>query len=287
MSASLTDKITETFNGGNPAVTTVASPRAISGTTLTGQSLLNWPTNTKVHFQTYKLSSANVKSSQTDWSGIVSGSSINNLTYMGGAADSGNGIGDYIEMMPTYSWAQDLAQALEVLHNNDGSWKAGAALNTPTIASFINAIHNHSNAAGGGQIGFTGLGTGALRLGLGTDAGATLTNAFVTHAQVTATTHGGVVELIWGALMGNGNSGADRNTTAQILCDGVATGITPATVLLNNPNNGLITGNLSYGFTHNQTGLAAGAHTWALQFEASANAAVILANNFLRVAEVV
>jgi hypothetical protein len=126
MSATLQDLITETYNGGNPVVTTVQSPRSMGGTTLTGQSLENWPTNTAVHFQTYKATLSNgvlikTSGSQTDWKGIASGSSIDDLTWRGGAADSGNSIGDYMEMMPTYSWAQDLAQGFELQHLTTGA----------------------------------------------------------------------------------------------------------------------------------------------------------------------
>lgn len=130
------------------------------------------------------------------------------------------------------------------------------------------------------------LATGTTSLGWNLDAGATLTNSFVTHATLTATTHGGTVRIKWGAIMGNGNSGADRNTTVQVLCDGSATGISPATLVCNNPNNGIITGGLSYGFTHNQTGLVAGSHTWVVQYQASTASAVILGSNFLEVVEI-
>lgn len=164
MSAGIGDLITETYNGGNPVITTVSSPRAMGGTSLTGQSLENWPTNTAVHFQTYQATLSNgvlVKTSgtQTDWKGIVSGSSVDDLTWQGGNADAGNSIGDYMEMMPTYSWAQNLATGLEVLHNNDGTWKDGAVLNQPTIADFTNAPMTHANQAvsAGGPVNVTGL----------------------------------------------------------------------------------------------------------------------------------
>lgn len=152
--ASINDLITETFNGQNPASTTVANSRAIGGTTLVCQSLVGWPTNTAVHFATYQKDStgAKVAGSQVDWKGVVSGSSINTLTRRGGAADSGNGIGDIIEMMPTYSWGYDLAKGVEVLHNADGTWKSGAALAVPAIADFTNANHTHSGVTSGGLL---------------------------------------------------------------------------------------------------------------------------------------
>lgn len=136
MSGNITDRFTETFNGQNPTSTTVANPRAILGSTLVCQSLAGWPTNTAVHFATYQKDSTNAKiaGSQTDWKGVVSGSSINSLTRQGGAADGGNGVGDIVEMMPTYSWAQDLAVGLELQHNEDGSHK-NITTNTLVVTS--------------------------------------------------------------------------------------------------------------------------------------------------------
>lgn len=129
-----TDKITETYNGQNPTSTTVSSPRVIGGTTLTCASLAGWPTNTAVHFATFQADSNNNKiaGTQVDWKGVVSGSSINSLTRQGAAADGGNSVGDIAEMMPTYSWAQDLAKGLESQHNNDGTHAAVTATSVTT-----------------------------------------------------------------------------------------------------------------------------------------------------------
>src|ERR1035437_4579050 len=132
--ANILDKITETYNGQNPTSTTVSGSRAINGTTLTCNSLAGWPTATAVHFATYQKDATNAKiaGSQTDWKGIVSGSSINTLTRQGGAADGGNSVGDIVEMMPTYAWAQDLAAGLELQHTNAGAHKN---ITTDTLAA--------------------------------------------------------------------------------------------------------------------------------------------------------
>lgn len=124
--ASLNDLITETKNGGNPIITQASSPRSIGGSTLNANSLQNWPIKTAIHFQTYQVTTVNgvnvkVVGTQTDWKAVVSGSSLEDLTWEGGAADAGNSIGDYIEMTPTYSWAQDLATAIELQHATTGA----------------------------------------------------------------------------------------------------------------------------------------------------------------------
>lgn len=134
--ASISDKITEVQNGGRPISTTVAGTRSSGSTTLSCAALTNWPTNTAVHFATYQVDTQNVKiaSSQTDWKGTVSGTSIENLTVYGGT-DNGNSFGDIVEMMPTGGWAQDLAEALEAGHTTTGVHKAFSESNIVTTAS--------------------------------------------------------------------------------------------------------------------------------------------------------
>lgn len=154
MSASTSDKITDTRNAGRPNSARVSSLRSAGGTTLACDNLTGWPTASKVHFVTYQIDSNSnpVPGTQIDAYGIVSGNSIGSFTVVDGT-DSGNSVGDIVEMLPTAAWAQDLADALTTLFNRDGTWKTGAALIQPTIASLVNAQHNHQNAAGGGTLG--------------------------------------------------------------------------------------------------------------------------------------
>jgi len=139
MSAALTDKLTSTKNSTNPVVTTVASVRSISGTSLSCVSLGGWPTATKVHFITYQKTVAGAidKTTQCDWEGIVSGTTIGSLSLDGGT-DAGNAVGDFVEMEPTATWAQDLYSFGSKEHNTDGT---------------------HSNVTVGGTLGVTGVAT--------------------------------------------------------------------------------------------------------------------------------
>lgn len=123
MSASTTDKITDTFNAANPNVAKVTSTRAASGATLACDNLAGWPTASKVHFSTYQVDTAGdyVEGTQIDWSGIVTSStSIGSMTRLAGATDNGSAVGDYVEMNPTAKWAQDLADALTAEHSRTG-----------------------------------------------------------------------------------------------------------------------------------------------------------------------
>lgn len=137
--ALITDKITEVANGQNPVATTVTSPRVGGGTTLATANLAGWPTNTAVHFATYKIDGAGAKvaGTQIDWKGIVSGTNINSLTRKAGASDGGSAVGDVVMMMPTAYWGQELAEALELEHTNTGTHKDITATSVTTSAATL------------------------------------------------------------------------------------------------------------------------------------------------------
>lgn len=122
MAASTSDKITDVRNAARPVSTTVASPRTGGGTSLTCGSLTGWPTVSKVHGVTYQIDSNSnpVAGTQLDFSAIASGSSLTQFTVVDGT-DTGNAIGDIVEMLPTAAWAQDLADALTAQHTRTGS----------------------------------------------------------------------------------------------------------------------------------------------------------------------
>ena len=77
------------------------------------------------------------------------------------------------------------AQFNTALTDNDLATLAGSetltnkTLTTPTIASFANANHNHTNAAGGGQLSITGATTGTLTVARGGTGATTLTSGNV------------------------------------------------------------------------------------------------------------
>jgi hypothetical protein len=111
MAASTSDKLTNTASTttARPQPTQVTSTRSAGVFTLSCNALTGWPTDTKVHFCTYKLNTAGAKivGSQIDMDGIVSGTSIGSITIRGGT-DVGNAISDIVEMAPTAAWGYDL-----------------------------------------------------------------------------------------------------------------------------------------------------------------------------------
>lgn len=135
MTANINDKVTSVRSGGaNANVTTVASVRSIGGTSLVCVDLSNWPTDSAVHFITYKKKADGSmdKSSQCDWKGIVSANTIGSLTLENGS-DAGNAVGDFVEMAPTAAWAQDLHDGISQTLDTNGSLKDNVVV-TRTIA---------------------------------------------------------------------------------------------------------------------------------------------------------
>lgn len=140
MAASTGDKFTDTRNAARPNSARVTSGRSSGGVTLACDNLSGWPTTTssKVHLVTYTVDSNSnpVAGTQLDCSGIVSGNNIGSLTVIDGT-DTGNSIGDYVEMLPTSAWGQDLSDGLAVAHNRDGSIKSGAISSSNMLGSSV------------------------------------------------------------------------------------------------------------------------------------------------------
>lgn len=156
MAGSLTDKITDTRNGGRPNSARATGIRASGGSSLACDNLIGWPLGSvsKVHFVTYKIdaNSKVIAGSQLDCSGLVSGNTINSFTVLDGT-DTGNSVGDVVEMLPTASWGQDLSDALELQHTRTGAHKN---ITTDTIATTGNATIG-GNETVAGTLGVTGV----------------------------------------------------------------------------------------------------------------------------------
>ncbi|RYH70500.1 MAG: hypothetical protein EON54_01315 [Alcaligenaceae bacterium] len=120
------DLVAGAFNSVNPNVAKVTSTRTAGGTTLACDNLAGWSTDLKVNFSTYKIGTDGVSIvGQIDWQGIVSGNSIGSLKRVAGATDDGNAINDWVELNPTAKWADEIARAILVAHNPNGSLKDG------------------------------------------------------------------------------------------------------------------------------------------------------------------
>lgn len=122
MTASKDDKFSRTFSSTNPNVARVQTERSALGTNLICNNLAGWPTDTGVRFSTYTVGTdGKTVSRQTDWAGVVSGNTITSLTREAGASDTGNQINEYVEMLPTAKWADELVTGILVQHKQDGT----------------------------------------------------------------------------------------------------------------------------------------------------------------------
>lgn len=139
MAASVNDKFKKTFNAANPETTFVTTARTMGATTIICDNLTGWPDDTAVDFITYQIAGDGVSvepGTQTDWVGIVSGSTITNIVRKAGEADSGNNVNDIVQMVPTATWANDLVEGLLVSHNKDGTLR----FNQSIVQSINDAI---------------------------------------------------------------------------------------------------------------------------------------------------
>lgn len=137
MTATITDYFNKAsdMSGGYPTVATVNAARLASGTTLSCDDLTGWATDTPVHFSTFQVGADGTidTTTQTDWKGIVNGNNITDLTWVAGAADSGNTSGDRVELNPTIGWLNDLVNGLLVSHKQNGTLKDGVIPNIPVL----------------------------------------------------------------------------------------------------------------------------------------------------------
>lgn len=127
--ASITDKLCKASDGSGvyPNVAKVVQVRTAGEKTLRCDNLSGWPTDTPVHFSSYRLNADGSidYESQSDWKGIVSQNSIINLEWQAGAVDSGNLVDDQIEMNLTIGMWADLISLFLMAFTPGGSLKPG------------------------------------------------------------------------------------------------------------------------------------------------------------------
>ncbi len=183
MAAGITDLFTQATNGTRPVPTTLTSSRAISAATISCGALTGWPTGTAVHFIIYTVNTSGEKvaGSQTDWKGIVSGTTITNCTLKAGS-DSGDSIGAIVECGPSAAWANDIVAGMVQDHGqlgyhkdltdaNGNEWikqtATASAVNELTIANAATGSSPTISATGGDSnidITLTPKGTGGVNI---------------------------------------------------------------------------------------------------------------------------
>lgn len=138
MAAGIADKFTKGSETSRPVPTSLTATRNIGDSTVTCDSLTGWPTTTAVHFIIYRkdVTGKKVAGSQTDWKGIVSGSTITNLVLKAGT-DNGDTAGAIVEATPTAAWADDMVSGITAFANQDGTLKSAAVTAALGGTSFV------------------------------------------------------------------------------------------------------------------------------------------------------
>ena len=133
MAAGITDTLSRVTDSttGRPVIALLANPgKAIGANSININDATNWTTQSAIHFsifETITVAGVTIKdtSTQTDWKGVLAGTTITNLTITGGA-DRAYTAGALVELTPTSRYAKDLYDNISAHANQDGSLKSAA-----------------------------------------------------------------------------------------------------------------------------------------------------------------
>lgn len=120
---------------GNASVATVTNTRSGGASTIQVDTVQDIPANfhatmgTPHTFQD-PVTSEDItiisEATAVDFKGHVDSSNLEIDTIAPGYTDSGSAVGDIVVIKPTTQWADELAETLEVSHNDDGTLKAAS-----------------------------------------------------------------------------------------------------------------------------------------------------------------
>jgi len=151
---SISDKFGRASDGtGYVHITTVKTARVAATMTLECYDLSKASTTTPVFFMTYKkvvdpVTEEVTISNQTSWKALVNiaTNSFTNMEVAPGYTDIGNEVGDFVELMPTSYWGDELASGIMQQHKADGTHNAVTATSLSTTG----------NISAGGTLSSTG-----------------------------------------------------------------------------------------------------------------------------------
>jgi len=141
----ITDKFHKVSSGTRAQPTTLTAQKALAASSISTAALNGWATDTPVDFQLYLPDSNNldnfgnpkpIPGSQSEWTGIVSGTTITQLELTGGS-DTIYPIGTIVVALPTANWADSLVEGILTHADPDGTLKANAVDSTAVVADSI------------------------------------------------------------------------------------------------------------------------------------------------------
>ena len=190
----ITDKFHKASNGTRAEATTLTAQKGLGASSISTAALNGWPTDTPVDFQIYNTDTQNniVPGSQSDWVGIVSGTTITQIQLTGGS-DSIYSIGAIVVALPTANWADSMVEGILTHADPDGTLKAGSVDSTAVLAD--NVVTSAKIADGtisstdyaDNSVTASKLATNAITLGY-TQITSSFTTASATPVQVTGLT---------------------------------------------------------------------------------------------------
>ena len=192
--ALITDKFHKASNGTRAEATTLTAQKGLGASSISTAALNGWPTDTPVDFQIYNTDTNNniVPGSQSDWVGIVSGTTITQIQLTGGSDDI-YPIGAIVVGLPTANWADSMVEGILIHSDPDGTLKAGSIDTTAVLAD---GVVTSAKIADGtivttdistNGVGASNIATNALTLGY-TEITSNFNTTSVTPVQVTGLT---------------------------------------------------------------------------------------------------
>lgn len=126
MSASNTDKIRKASSSGRAIATSLSSPKVAGSDTAELSAATGWNTETGVDVVIYRKDNDGKKdpATQTDWVGVLSGTTVDDMVLKAGTEPTGGYPADSLTVVicsPTAAWANDLADALLNEHKQTGA----------------------------------------------------------------------------------------------------------------------------------------------------------------------
>lgn len=180
------DLIRGSDGNGNASVATVQATRSPMATTIQVNTTANWTStfiatmgtpHTFVDPVTSEQITVISEATAVDFRGHLDGGNIEIDSIAPGYTDLGSQVGDIIIIKPTTEWANNVAEVLEVSHNDDGTLNDAAILQVLAAAYPIGSIYvnagvdtNPATLLGFGT--WTAFGAGKVMVGLDSgDAG--------------------------------------------------------------------------------------------------------------------
>ncbi len=146
----INDRLSRVSNSatGRPIVATLSAPgKAIGAASITISAATNWDTVNAQFFTIYStvtVAGVAVKdgSTQTDWKGTLTGTTVSNLTLTGGT-DREYSAGAIVELTPTAAYAKELYDHIATQHNQNGTHSSITASGTLAVtgaSTFTGAV---------------------------------------------------------------------------------------------------------------------------------------------------